>query len=126
VGESMRLREANGKMAIQLTKAEIDEVIKTHLLNNGYASDHEVEYAFIIKPHEMDCELTGAFVLVEAQEWTVDNCPMIREQGAKHPYWGRPESYPDGTCLGYGCAPYDDEPHNLCKKCVNYAGAEEP
>lgn len=33
MGESMRLREANGKMAIQLTKAEIDEVIKTHLLN---------------------------------------------------------------------------------------------
>ncbi len=121
----MKLLEANGRLAIHLTVDEINSIIKTHLLNQGYASESEVGYAMVIRPHELDADLTGAYIPVDPQEWTAENCPLIREQTTKHPFWGKPEIYPDGSCLGYGCGPNDDEPHELCKKCSIYAGKEE-
>lgn len=121
----MKLIENNGRHAVHLTVDEISSIIKTNLLNQGYAPENEVEYTMIIRPHELDADLTGAYISVGPQEWTFENCPLIREQAVRHPHWGKPETYPDGSCLGYGCGPYDDEPHELCKKCVNYAGKEE-
>lgn len=76
----MKLLEANGRLAIHLTVDEINSIIKTHLLNQGYASESEVEYAMVIRPHELDADLTGAYIPVDPQEWTAENCPLIREQ----------------------------------------------